>query len=368
MKQNCWLLLLIGLLLSCGGTDPTCPDCGENDELIGGDYTPRAYELPVPDHFPRPLIPADNPLTVAGVELGRRLFFETLLSSDNRMSCASCHQPERAFTDGLATSTGVRGLSGTRSSMSLANLAFNNRGFFWDGRVATLEAQAIIPVEDHRELNENWDRVEEKLRQHPDYPTHFRAAFGIDRRSEITRDLVVRALAQFERSLISADSKFDRVVWKNEGWFTEQEERGRELFFIEFAGNVDHPGCSHCHNAPLFGDNVFRNNGLDSVATLDQFTDPGRGPVSGNRFDNGAFRTPSLRNIALTAPYMHDGRFKTLEEVIDHYATGGHGVENEDANLRPFHLSDADKAALIAFLHTLTDDSFLTNPTHQSPF
>lgn len=253
--------------------------------------------------------------------------------------------------------------------MMLANLAFNPNGFFWDGRAATLEEQALQPVEDHRELNETWDNVEEKLRSHADYPRLFRAAFGIDRTSELTRDLTVKAIAQFERTLISGDSPYDRARYYNEGFLPDEVIDGEQLFFIEFATADDpHPGCSHCHNAPLFGDNQFKNNGLDAVASLTDFLDLGRGGVNGNVFDNGKFRTPSLRNVAVTAPYMHDGRFATLEEVLDQYATGGHGVANEDPNIIAFSLTPAEKRALIAFLESLTDETFLSNPAFSDPF
>jgi cytochrome c peroxidase len=284
------------------------------------------------------------------------------------MSCASCHRQDLAFTDGTALSTGVLGMEGKRNSMALVNLAFNHNGFFWDGRSATLEEQVLIPVEDHVELNENWDNVTRKIREHEAYPRLFRAAFGVDRKSEIDKFLVAKAIAQFERTLISANSRFDRIIWLNDGWLTDAELRGRQLFFFEELQNVDHPGCSHCHFDPLYTDNNFKNNGLDDVDRLEDFSDPGRGAVTNNRFDLGKFRVPTLRNIALTAPYMHDGRFQTLEEVLDHYAAGGHGVENEDANIHTFALSDREKQDLIAFLNTLTDTTFLQNPAFSNPF
>jgi len=356
----------VSLFAACDDDDMVCMDC--EDEIIEGEYDPQAFELDVPDHLPSLIIPEDNPLTQAGVELGRMLFYDPILSSDSTMSCNSCHLQEKAFTDGLAGSVGVLGMETPRNSMALINLGMNSKGYFWDGRVSTLEDQALLPVEDHIELNDTWENVETKLRRHPDYPLRFRAAFGIDKTSEITRDLAVKAIAQFEQTLISGNSKYDDVVWRNEGEFTPLEEMGYELFVLETALFFDHPGCTHCHVEPQLTDNNFKNNGLNDVNSLQDFPDLGHGNVTNFLYDNGKFRTPTLRNIALTGPYMHDGRFETLEEVLEHYASGGHGVENEDPNIRPFELSEQEKEALIAFLHTLTDTVFINNPAFSNPF
>lgn len=370
-KQPILLLFLaiFGFIASCGNQDADSDDC-ENcpaEEKITGNYQPTPYQLQVPSWMSKPILPPDNPLTVEGVELGRRLFYDPILSLNGQMSCATCHRQEQAFTDGGATSVGVRGLPGLRSSMSLVNLAFNARGFFWDGRAVTLEDQALVPVEDHLEFNETWDNVEKKLQKHTEYPVLFRQAFGIEKKSELKKELVVKALAQFERILISVNSRFDRFLQLNEGFLEDDEERGRRLFFFE-PGDVAHPGCSHCHVNPFYTDHNFHNNGLDSVPALESFKDLGRGAVTNNRFDNGKFRTPSLRNIELTAPYMHDGRFKTLEEVLENYSRGGHNIENENANIAPFPLTAQNKRDLIAFLKTLTDTSFVKNPAFSNPF
>ncbi len=366
-----FLLVAMGVLLAAIGCNPD-EDPKPSDELISGDYNPQSYTLSVPSWMPQALIPEDNPLTVQGIELGRRLFYDPILSSDSTLACASCHRQSLAFTDGRALSRGVLGLNTRRNSMSIANLVFHSRELFWDGSAQTLEALSLIPIEDHTEMNETWPNVLEKLRRHPDYPRRFREAFGIQRKSEISKELAAKALSQFMRTLVSANSRYDKVVWLNQGWFTDEEERGRQLFFVEPSQQTNnHPGCSHCHFAPTFGNNAFTtyaNNGLDNVPTLDAFADKGRGGVTGNRFDNGKFRVVSLRNIELTAPYMHDGRFQTLEQVLDSYSLGGHGVENEDANIMPFTLSARDKADLIAFLKTLTDTSFTSNPAHSNPF
>jgi cytochrome c peroxidase len=220
------------------------------------------------------------------------------------------------------------------------------------------------------EMDEDWERVLERLRQHGDYPERFRAAFGVDNTDQITREMTVKAIAQFERTIISADSHFDRFFYQNTEFLTEEEQLGADsLFFVENVPvGVLHPGCGHCHNKPSFGDNKFKNNGLDDVASLDDFVDKGRGEVTGSRFNNGEFRTPTLRNIALTAPYMHDGRFSTLEEVLDSYASGGHGVENEDPNITGFSLDEREKSALLAFLRSLTDETLLTDERYSNPF
>ena len=362
------LAIILGLAACSKDDDDSC--CGQpNDELIVADYSPQPYNLQYPSRFPQPAIPADNPLTVSGIELGRRLFYDPILSRDSTMSCASCHNQQLSFADGSNLSIGIRGLPGTRSSMPLINLAFNVKGFFWDGRAATLEEQALLPIEDHLEMDDTWENVAAKLRRHPTYPAYFRQAFGIERKSEITPELAVKAIAQFERTLVSFNSRFDRIVWDQQGWPTDAEQRGRDLFFVEFASPTqDHPGCSHCHGSSLFTENNYFNNGITFVNDLADFPDKGRGGFNGNIFDNGKFRTPTLRNIALTAPYMHDGRFATLEEVLDHYATGGHGVINEDANIQPFSLTQRDKEDLIAFLNMLTDTAFINNPAFSNPF
>lgn len=367
MKYPLFILFPLVILLTAMACDKPEGNKPTPDDTISGTYNPQNYNLEIPEWFPELPPTPDNPLTVDGVALGRMLFYEPLFSSDGTMSCATCHKQEHAFTDGLPVSTGVLGIQGRRSAMSLVNLAYNTKGFFWDGRAATLEDQALLPVEDHIELNESWDNVVAKLRAHPDYPGRFRKAFGIEKKSEITKELAVKAIAQFERTLISADARFDKVVWKNQGFFTDEEERGKNLYTVE-PNNPDHPGCSHCHNNYNFTDNGFKNNGLDSVGQLSDFADLGRGAINNNVYDNGKFRVPTLRNIELTAPYMHDGRFQTLEEVLDHYSHGGHGVANEDTNIFPFTLTEQDKQDIIAYLKTLTDTSFINNPQFKNPF
>lgn len=331
-----WLALILLLIIGCGGdkgTDPA-PQSG-----------PTPYQLNVPVGFPMPNIPPDNPLTVEGVELGRRLFGDPILSIDSTIACASCHLPDQAFTDPKIFSQGVNGFT-DRNSMPLFNLPWSP-SFFWDGRAPTLEDQALQPVRDSVEMGEDWSHVAAKLARHPEYPALFARAFGPDQPIDSTR--VVQAIAQFERTIVSADSRYDRWL-AGEIEFTPEEERGFLLFHTEQAD------CFHCHVPPLFTDNQFHNNGLD----LDP-PDAGLAALTGGRLDHGKFKTPTLRNIEYTAPYMHDGRLQTLEEVVEHYDSGFHRIRLTDPLLliRPsLDLSPADKQALIAFLQSLSDPQF----------
>ena len=298
----------------------------------------------MPAGFPAPEVPPDNPLTVEGIALGERLFADPILSVDSTIACISCHLPAHAFSDPRPLSQGVGGLT-SRNSMPLFNLLWSP-SFFWDGRAASLEDQALEPVQSPVEMGEDWDRVVAKLDRHPEYPALFARAFGD---APIDRQLVVQAIAQFERTLISADSKYDRWL-AGQAEFTPEEERGFILFHTEEGD------CFHCHVAPLFTDNEFHNNGLD----LDP-PDEGLAALTGKRFDRGKFKTPTLRNIEYTAPYMHDGRFQTLEEVVEHYDFGFHRIVLTDPLLlvRPnLDLIPADKRALVAFLKTLSDPQF----------
>ncbi len=343
---QCLILLISTILLS---------SCQPQSELQQLPYQPEYLEAAHPPSFSPMRIPADNPLTKAGVALGRKLFFDPILSKDSSIACSSCHQPELAFTDGKAFSTGVEGRMGKRSAMSLLNVGFYAKGLFWDGRVATLEEQSLHPVRDTLEMRHSWPVLLQKLQAHAEYPGLFRRAFGIKTRKEIDSILVGKALAQYERTLISADAKFDRVM-REGAQFTPQEKRGWTIFF-DASPAVPTSECNHCHVDPLFSTLNFENNGLVAALSLDDYPDKGRGAITGNRNDNGLFRVPTLRNLKYTAPYMHDGRFKTLDEVLDHYASGGHPGTNVSPNVRKLKLSKQDRADLIAFLNTLNDEN-----------
>jgi len=317
----------------------------------------ETVSLPQPAHFVK--LPADtlNPLTEAGIALGRRLFFDPILSRDSSIACVSCHLPERAFTDGKAIAVGVGGEKGFRNAPSLTNLAWINQGLFWDGRSPGLELQALDPVENPHEMDSDWDTVLSRLRQQPSYVNAFQDAFGISSPAQINKQLAARAIAQFERTLISSESKYDQVQ-RGEAQFSPLEQRGRDIFF-DASAELPDAECGHCHTPPLFTDQTYINNGLQISHDLDAIKDRGRGGVTGVRYENGRFRVPSLRNIALTAPYMHDGSLPTLEAVIDHYDSGGHPGPNVDPKIRPLGLSELDKQALVAFLRTLTDSAFV---------
>ncbi len=312
------------------------------------------------------VVPTDNPFSREGVALGRRLFYDPILSADSSMSCASCHLQQLAFSDGKARSEGVVGLEGRRSAPSLANIGYAHTGLFWDGRSPSLEEQSLHPVRDAAEMAFDWHSAAQRLRHHPLYVTWFKKAFGLRRPSEIDSTEVGKALAQFQRTLISKDALFDRVL-RGEAAFSTREKRGWTIFF-DASPLVPASECNHCHVDPLFTDLTYQNNGIQQVPSLDSFPDAGRGEISKNRFDNGKFRVPTLRNIFTTAPYMHDGRFQTLEEVLDHYNSGGHDPGNRNPNVRPLHLSPRDRADLLAFLHTLQDTAFLQNPAFANPW
>jgi cytochrome c peroxidase len=347
--------------------------CEKNPKEDGGidltnlPYDPVAYQLELPDHFPGFTIPEDNPFTLDGIILGQHLFYDPILSVDSTVSCSSCHIPEKAFTDGKALSIGVGGLTGTRSSMSLVNVAYTFNGLFWDGRSLTLEEQGLEPIENIVEFVEDWDNVELKLRRNERYRELFRKAFGIQNSSEITRTLTVKAISQFERIIIGGDSKYDRVEYGNNAAYTNDELDGRDMFFDADPLTPD-AECGHCHNGALITAQQYHNNGLDEAADLNDFADKGRGRVSNILFENGKFRAPSLRNIELTAPYMHDGRFNTLEEVVDHYNSGGHYSENIDPLIYPLNLNEKQKENIVKFLKTMTDTSYLNNPLVRNPF
>ena len=358
-----WLLLGGSIWMSCQDTGP---DSIPDEDITHIPYQPVHYTVKLPAGFPALEQPADNPMTIDGIALGRKLFYDPILSIDSTVSCSSCHAPSKSFSDGLAFSQGVSGIT-RRGSIGLINVGLTYHGLFWDGRASTLEQLALIPVEDPIEMGESWDRVEQKLRQHPDYPGDFRKAFGIEKVSGVSRDLAAMAIAQFLRSIVSGgNSKFDRYI-RGEIFLEENEFNGYLMFF-DRDQSVPRAECGHCHNEPLFATNDYFNNGLQEAQDLLGFADQGLGKVTGIASDNGKFKPPTLRNLVFTAPYMHDGRFKTLQEVIDHYNSGGKYSPNKSTFLYPLHLTESQKADLLAFLLTLTDSTTVTNPAYQSPF
>jgi len=307
--------------------------------------------------FPEPSFPKDNPLTEEGVELGRRLFFDPIVSHNNQISCASCHRPEAAFTDGVALSAGVSANKTRRNSMPLFNLAWR-KGFFWDGRSPTLRDQVIHPIIDQNEMGRaDIAEVVSELGEDTTYTQLFHDAFGT---AKPTSQTLAMALEQFLLVQISQDSKFDRMR-RGEEPYTAEEQRGLEMFFTEFdpARGIRGADCFHCHGNVMFTNERYANNGL-----IPTETDTGRHEVTGKLYEKWTFKVPSLRNVALTGPYMHDGRFNTLEEVIDHYDHGVTETETLDLNLAKhggaMNMSAEDKKALLAFLYTLTDEKFVS--------
>ena len=312
-------------------------------------FTP--YRFTMSATFPVPDLPRDNPLIEERVALGRKLFEESALSRDGSISCASCHQAASAFSDPRAASIGVRGQVGVRQAMPLFNLAWKT-SYFWDGRASSLRAQVLMPIQDHTEMDETPDRVTAKLAVKDDYPALFRAAFGSE---EITAEKLSLALENFLLTLTAHDAKFDRAL-RGAATLSADEQRGFELFMTEFDPRTGQRGadCFHCHGGPLFTDHAFHNNGLESK-------DTGRFAITQREADRGKFSTPSLRNLARTAPYMHDGRFSTIEEAVAHYSTGIARTATLDPNLAKhpdggLHLSAEDQRALVAFLKTLGDE------------
>lgn len=362
IKNIFFIFIAAFVLQSCKDKEPDTPSA-----------TP--YDLQIPQGLPPMDQPADNPLTVEGVDLGRRLFYDKILSGNYTQSCASCHEQGKAFADGMQFSTGIDGVQGNRNAMSIVNMGWN-KDFFWNGRAKSLEKQALAPVPNPVEMHLKWGDAVARLQASTTYPALFEKAFGT---SAIDSNLVAKALAQFMRTIIAGQSRFQRYM-RGENTLTQQEINGFLLFINEFKGD-----CQHCHDigSRLMTDNLFldasqrfHNNGLES--SYPEFL--GLAEITQNPDDNGKFKTPTLMNIALTAPYMHDGRFSTLDEVIDFY---DHGVQVsptldvfmtknfpdlQQGDTRELGLTVQEKADLKAFLLTLTDSTLLTNPAYSNPF
>ncbi|HEX5133507.1 MAG TPA: cytochrome c peroxidase [Candidatus Krumholzibacteria bacterium] len=350
-QRVCAWALAAFVLASCSkGSDPVTPPPAPECPSA----TPLTLEIPpnFPELPPRP----DNPLTVEGVALGRRLFYDPILSGDSSQACSQCHIQQNAFGDTRRFSVGIHGIKGTRHAPTIVNPGWI-ADMFWDGRADGLEGQAREPVPNPIEMDLPWPDAIDRLERHPDYPALFCAAFG-DKR--ITQDRVVKAIAQFERTFISANSRYDRVL-RGEATFSAQEQMGFDVF------RTERGDCFHCHDEIFMATSTFHNTGLDSVVT-----DEGRSVVTGNPADIGKFKSATLRNVEVSPPYMHDGRFATLEEVIAHYNMGFHDSDDVDplirARLTRTPMTQEEIDALIAFLHTLTDPDFLFNPALSDPF
>lgn len=361
-------LMLLPLLLTKCKVDEVIPiddiTIRPNPYYDYGVYDTAAYELVYPSHFNDPEIPADNPMTINGVKLGRYLFYDKILSSGDVMNCESCHKQENAFSSSIIGSGLTNGTQVDRNVMPLVNLVWET-DFAWDGRKGSLEDKIDGTLNNPFSFNIDWTQISAKLNAHEDYPRYFYEAFGV---KTIRYDDVVRALAQFIRSIISVNSKWDQFLQSTYAP-TTSELTGFDLYTTE---NGD---CFHCHSHsnPLLGDGLFRNNGLDSLLHQSQFSDFGRGFVTNYEFDNGKFRSVSLRNIEYTAPYMHDGRMQTLEEVIEHYNSGGFFSPTVDVNMKHttdggLFMSEIEKAALLDFLKMLSDPSILSNTDYSNPF
>lgn len=318
--------------------------CSKHEDMLQ-----KSMPLAIPSNFPSPVYDlSSNPITYAGFTLGRKLFYDPILSRNNTISCGSCHIQGSAFTHhGHAVSHGIDDRLGTRNAPPIMNLAWN-KFFFWDGGVFNLDLQPIAPIENFVEMDETMPNVITKLNASTEYQQMFNAAFGS---REVTSANMLKALSQFMLQCISANSKYDKYV-RNEGVsFTDDEKAGLQIFQQK---------CAACHSTDLFTDNDFHNNGIGPG----KVDDSGRARITLNPLDLYKFKTPSLRNVVNTPPYMHDGRFLTLEAVLDHYSSGVKESETLDEKLKQngvlgIPLTQDEKDKLIAFLTTLTDEDFL---------
>lgn len=353
-RKKIWVSFLALLLLGLSGF---------KDKNI--ETTP--YQFPTLKFFPEMPVSINNPVSVEGATLGRYLFYDPILSADSTISCASCHRQEVAFSDSPnRLSMGIDGKSTFRHSMPLFNLAWYP-SMFWDGKSTSIEDQVFHPLNADNEMNLQWKDATQRIQNSEFYQPMFKAAFG---KEEIDSLLIAKAIGQFERTLISNNSRYDKVL-KGETYFSIQEYEGFLLMNDQTKGN-----CLHCHTTDgnaLGTTAKFSNNGLDPIFDPQNYSDKGKGEISGKTADFGLFRIPSLRNIVVTAPYMHDGRFETLEEVLNFYSEEVNNCSNIDSKMGfahqgGVHLTKDEKEKIIVFLHTLTDSIFLTNPEFGNPF
>lgn len=329
--------LLIALVFqACRSVDPPVPD-GEPDGL----------KVLAPPGFPPIPFPEGNEFTLERWELGKKLFYDPIMSVDSTVSCGSCHKAHLAFSDDQAFSPGVENRPGTRNAPPLTNLAYSPY-FTREGGVPTLEMQVLVPIQEENEFDHNIVYISERLMASEEYVRMSYEAY--DR--EPDHFVITRAISTFERLLISGNSPYDQ--WEHQGVTTAlsaAQLRGKDLFFS------DRTQCSQCHNGLNLTNHTFENNGL-----YEEYPDPGRERLTGLEEDRARFKVPTLRNIALTAPYMHDGSLASLEQVIDHYASGGEAHPNKSPLIQPLNLTAAEKEDLVAFLESLTDQEFISNP------
>jgi cytochrome c peroxidase len=349
-------ILTIALFFAACQKDPLLTD-GQSVHSCG---TP--YNLALPNYFPPMPVPASNPFTVEGIELGRQLFYEPMLSGNNTQACADCHKQEFAFSDNTAFSKGIDGFEGFRNSMPIANLGYSTK-FFWDGKANSLEEVMLFPIQSEVEMHENIYEAVHELQASAKYRGLFYQAFCD---STVSIERMSLAMAQFMRTLLSHNNMISPNVGQQHR--NQVQERGFQVFVDEKKGD-----CFHCHAVNMFSTNFeFFNNGLFNGGTSDK----GLFGQTGNQNDVGKFKTSSLLNLRYTAPYMHDGRFTNLREVINFYDTGFHVSATLDPNLLkhtkdgkpvPRAWTQQDKDDLLVFLLTLSDTSFLSNPAYAKP-
>lgn len=334
-----YLIIFIGLCflqpaLSAGCRKPAQPAVPETDLMA------------VPQGFPAMTVPQDNAFTPARWQLGKKLFYDKSLSVTNTISCASCHHSALAFSDSVALSAGVNGAAGTSNAPTLTNIGYHS-SYTRAGGVPTLEMQVLVPIQEHNEFNTSILDIAAKLAADGTYQSMAQQAYN----RNLDAYAITRALACFERSLISGNSRFDQYQYQGKSTaLSAQELQGMQLFFS------DRTNCSGCHGGFNFTNDQFENNGLYL-----NYADSGRMRFTHLESDRARFKVPTLRNIALTAPYMHDGSINSLEEVIEHYNSGGVAHPNKSALIKPLQLSTAEKASLVAFLKSLSDYTFISN-------
>jgi cytochrome c peroxidase len=334
--------IIAALLLACSCTR-------EDDAQQVAAEDPRIQELlKVPTSFPPIPFPEDNAFSLSRWELGQRIFFDPALSRDGSIACVSCHSPHLAFSDSVAFSLGVEHRIGVRNAPSLANVGYLPY-FLRDGSVPNLERQVLVPIDDVNEFDHNIVLIVERLKKLPGYEEMSQAAYE----RPLDAFSVTRALATFQRTLISGNSTYDQAE-RGEIALDAEERLGQDLFFS------DRTSCTTCHGSFLFTTGGLENNGLYA-----EYHDPGRYRLTLDSHDIGRMKVPSLRNVAYTAPYMHDGSLATLDEVVEHYNRGGAGHFNQHPAVRPLHLNAEEVKALVRFLETLSDESFVSNALYR---